>query len=396
MSLAIKFDNDFFNVYSKEHSPKEVKGVPNFEMNIPLVEASVQGDVGLELEMEANSPLPSDGDLEKIMHKGSSWSSIRDGSLRGEFAREFVLARPCKIEGVRPMLEGLFKAIECKRSAVANSNRCSTHVHLNIQGLKINEITAFICLWTLFEDALIDWCGEERKSNHFTLSSKESQATLDAWESFLRYGQQPADRHLKYSALNVLPIWNLGSVEVRCGGAADDAEKPILWATFLHNLLQQAKDVYSNILSIGQDTSERGAFTMLQEVCSRSGDLEGFAEQVLGGKSIQEFNNTCLDSFRRCQSLAYGFPWEAWKELINRQYIPNPFSDKKPSRRARPRPPEVVFDHRPAVHVDRVRTVEAITVDHLSAVNRIREGLGFEPLSTGVYIEYCRQGRLLW
>src|SRR5690606_13809698 len=144
------------------------------------------GKIGLELEIEARSNTPNDGHLERVVSPDTKarWVSVRDGSLRGDYAKEYILSKPINRNELEPMLGGLFDAFKEYRTQLNNSNRCSTHVHLNMTGKKINEVTSIICLWTVFEDALINFCGEQRVKNHFALSSSDVPATLAEWEEF--------------------------------------------------------------------------------------------------------------------------------------------------------------------------------------------------------------------
>ena len=329
-------DKVFFDRYNEVHSKKEKEGIPGFQMNRPLVQVKYTGRIGLELELEASTPTPNDGHLELVQAPTTKarWTGVRDGSLRGDYAREYIVTKPINRDELGPMLHGLFDVFKTMKTKLNNSNRCSTHVHLNMNNKKINEISAVICLWTVFEEAFINWCGEERKANHFAISSGDSNATLNAWENYLRYGHNAWDRNMKYSSLNVLPLFNKGSLEIRCGKAADDAETPLLWATLLDVLVDFAIDNYRYLPRMGQDISERGGAEMFRDLCSKEPILAPMMNDIFevnGGPDA--FNDSCLQGFRYCQNLVYGFPWEKWQELIEKEYIPDPFAKAPATRR---------------------------------------------------------------
>lgn len=342
-------DKDFFSryndVYGKNKGPE---GIPGFQMNKPVASSRYKGRIGLELEIEARSPTPDEGHLDALVSPTTKvkWMAILDGSLRGDYAREYIVNKPINREELRPMLEGLFAMFKTMKSKIDNSNRCSTHVHLNMGGKKINEITAVMCLWTIFEQSLINFCGEERQTNHFALSSSESNATLTAWEQYLRNGHAHWDRNLKYQAMNVLSLFDKGSLEIRCGAAANDAEGPIVWATLLDHLVDFAIERYSKgIPLIGSDLSERGGASLFEELCSRDSVLLPVYDDVIAGSGGNElFNDACLRGFRNCQPIVYGFPWETWHKMIEKEYVPDPFERKAPKVKisragaARPRP----------------------------------------------------------
>lgn len=330
-------DNDFFSRYNDVHD-KESKdvGIPGFQMNRPFVPLNkYKGRIGLELEIESNTPTPNEGYLDSVQGQvtKAKWTTVRDGSLRGDYAREYIVNKPIVREELSPMLNGLFECFAAMRSDIANSNRCSTHVHLNMGGKKINEITAVMCLWTIFEQSLINFCGEERMTNHFALSSSESNATLTAWEQYLRYGHANWDRNLKYQAMNVLPLFDKGSIEIRCGAAADDAQGPIIWATLLDEMVDFAINNYSKSLPrLGMDISERGGCEIFGAICDKDPVLKDLFEKVVKPIGRVDFDEMAVRGFRNCQSLVFSFPWDSWIKLIEKEYVPDPFASTKPSR----------------------------------------------------------------
>lgn len=337
-------DKDFFSRYNEEFAAKEKQGIPGFQMNRPVVTAKFPGRIGLELEIEARSQTPTDGHLEDVISPDTKarWTTVRDGSLRGDYAKEYILTKPCNRNELPFMLNTLFERFKGLKTRVDNSNRCSTHVHLNMSGKRVNEITAIICLWNMLEESLIKYCGEQRVQNHFAISSLESRDTLQAWEDYLRHGHTHWDRNLKYSSLNVLPLWDKGSIEIRCGAAADEASGPIQWATLLDVLVDYACDNYSYLPQMGADLSERGGVQIFEAICTKEEVLAPLFAKVLeeaGG--ADPFNDQCLRGFRNCQGLVFGFPWEKWKTLIEKEYIPDPFAKPAPktARGARVRIP---------------------------------------------------------
>ena len=325
-------EEDFFNNYEKTRKKEE--GIPNVIMNAPMVPRGKAGDIGLELEVEASNALPRDGQIDGVVAKttGAMWNAKADGSLRGN-ALEYVVSTPINADEVPFMVNGLFDAFTKNRTKLANTNRCSTHVHINIGGLTVDQITAILALWTTFEEPLIQWCGEARVNNHYSLSSNNSRTMLEAWELFLNTGQTRWAEGVKYSALNILTINNFGSLEFRCGPAADKPEVPIKWALFLYALCSYAKNKYRDLHNIPRDLSELGGAQLLEQICKESG-LEEFYKEVLAPFSEREFNDMTLQGFRNAQNIVLGFPWERWSELIRREYVPQPFAGKKKADKA--------------------------------------------------------------
>jgi len=322
-------DEEFFSQYNKAAAKEKVQGIPNVIMNQPLVQNAYEGTIGLELEVEATMALPRDGHLDfRAPRTGVRWTGVTDGSLRGE-AREYIFSGPARRDEVPDLVNRLFKSFSDLKSGVENSNRCSTHVHINMKGRTVNELTSIIALWGTFEDMLIAWNGEERVSNHFCLGIKDSGSLVQAWEQYLRSGYFAGlgeDRHgLKYMAFNILPLWRKGSFEIRCGGAPNDAKTVITWATFVDTFVEYAYTRYPDPTQIASDLSERGGYAIFSDICK---DFPEFLSEVVG-PDIEGFDEKALNGFRLVQPLVLGFPWPTWLGLINREYIPNPFEKPK-------------------------------------------------------------------
>lgn len=324
-------DEEFFANYSKSQKKKE--GIHGIKMNAPLVTNSYTGTIGLELEMEASNRLPTGGYLEKIVAPETKavWNAINDGSLRGE-AKEYIFTAPCTIDELPYMVNGLFGVFRDFKTKLNNSNRCSTHVHINMKGRTINQATSVLAVWGIFEEALVNWCGIERKTNHFALSLQDANSVIKTWDDYLKFGNHGNwSRELKYSALNILTLWDKGSFEFRCGAAADTPDVPIVWGTFLHYFVDLVCQKYKNPASIAYAISERGALEMFEEICELGQPtLNQFKTDVIqinGGQDA--FNVMCLRGFRNVQGLCLGFPWDRWMPLIEKEFVPNPFESSK-------------------------------------------------------------------
>lgn len=312
---------------------KGTKGIPNFDMNRPYPPKNSLSDIGLELEVEPARGfiLPGQGQLGAIAAKttGAQWTVHQDGSLRNG-GLEYVLSTPCREDELQGLLEGLYGVFKFTGAKLNLTNRCSTHVHVNVGGYKVNEMTAAIILWTMFEEQLVNFCGEQRKTNHFCLTAKDSPATLRSWEQFLQTGQVRFNDGIKYSALNIRPITTQGSLEYRCMRAEQSPELLILWAKFCLALTRYARK-YKNPSLIANELSERSGLDMFMEICESSGIID-FGELVLRAEGNEDFSRMSIEGFRRCQNLCLGFPWSDWEPLIEAEHIPNPFEVKPKNR----------------------------------------------------------------
>ncbi|MBU6231631.1 amidoligase family protein [Patescibacteria group bacterium] len=313
------------------------KMIPHFEMNRPVAPSNGLADVGLELEMEGRG-LPSAGAVAGLIapKSNSTWITHNDGSLRGE-SLEYVLERPCFGNEIEHMVGGLYTYFG--RTRFNLSNRCSTHVHVNIGGYKVNELTSVILLWSIFEDMLVRWCGEQRTTNHFCLGFKDTNATVDAWDRGLKDGDFNFTEGMKYTALNLRPIFERGSVEFRTMRAEEKPDNIIEWAKFCLALVRFAKQNYKNPYDIAHALSERGGLEMFANICESGGISGDFFDGVIGLPGNENFNILSVENFRRTQKLALGYPWYDWIPEIDKVHVPNPFGRGVPEapQPARPR-----------------------------------------------------------
>ena len=314
-------------------SSEAVSGIPGFKMNRPLPPTYVTGDVGIEIEVEGRGLPPCPTTTCKTT--GGRWMPHADGSLRGE-ALEYVFDRPVSIDSVDSLVGGLYSSFKENKTVLTLSNRCSTHVHLNVSDWRVNHLSSFLALWAAIEPILIDWCGTERKTNHFCLGLEDTTATLDAWVDFLKTGVLHFREGLKYTALNPRHLLDFGSLEVRIAKGMEDPAPVIAWAKFLWAFRNYVLENFPNPASVPEYVSVRQPTGIIQDVCA-FGNLEGFDRELL--EAADEPNLRGFECFRDAQIICYAFPWDTWMPMITREYVPNPFGSetKRPSEiRTRP------------------------------------------------------------
>ncbi len=324
----------FADILREQPNKNTFELAPGNMINLPCWGGGkVDGDVGIELEIEGEN-LPGFANLGGVVSPDlqRTWHAKPDGSLRGGL--EYVLSGPVKTTEVRYMVKGLFDKFKDIGSQLNNSNRCSTHVHVNVSDLKINQLTSVIALWCTLQSAFIPWHGEQRVVNHFCLSARDEESMLDAWLDYLRLGSPPgAGRRdgIKYTALNILPIFTQGSVEFRCGGAPDDEDKVVWWAKLCNAIVRYAADNYKNPMDFGYAISEQGPEEILRRVVEAANLGPLTTERVLSELLPRDntFHYDAMSDFRDVQPLLYTIPWDSLMDEINKENIPNPFVVKK-------------------------------------------------------------------
>lgn len=194
------------------------------------------GDIGLEIELEMEG-------CPYIRAPASKhWIRTSDGSLRGE-GYEYVLREPVPIDSVPEAMHRLYKLFECPHNMPV-SDRCGVHVHINVQRLTPLEIFNFVCLYLVFEDLLIEWCGPERMGNLFCLRSRDSlmpgfwltQVAKDI-DKLPMYFKSDV---VRYASLNLASLFKYGSLEFRGMRTPENWDDILTWVNILWKLREGA------------------------------------------------------------------------------------------------------------------------------------------------------------
>lgn len=193
--------------------------------------------VGLELEIENFNP-EADRWFE-------GFSFTEDGSLRstdGGIGIEAITA-PVETQFVRDLLIGFFA--EYNISPKNYTERCSTHVHANVDNLTPEQLATLCLIYQTVESLLFLYVGDERDKNIFcvpwnqcNLSYNIVQRVIDAPKS-----DSPFRNWQKYSALNLIPIVTQGSVEFRHLGGTCDIDKIMEWIALISCMFKYAQEV---------------------------------------------------------------------------------------------------------------------------------------------------------
>ena len=251
-------------------------------------------DVGVEIEVEGHS-----------LYKGhlDYWYVEHDGSLRGEDNAEYVLREPLSQEGLKEALLEINKTFELHKAEVDMSRRTSTHVHINCTQLSMIELFNFITLLLIFEESLVDWCGDERNGNLFCLQSKDAEGMLQNLKKFAKGKEKGhlAD-DIRYSAINLAALNKYGTVELRSLEGTLDTTRILTWVGVLLQLREVAK-TFENPMDIISNLSLEAPRAFSKRML---GKYTKFL--FVGKKRIRKV----LDGARRAQDIAYTVDWEIW------------------------------------------------------------------------------------
>lgn len=205
-----------------------------------------QGDIGIEIELEADNLPPSEA-------VGPIWRKEADASLRGE-SGEFVLDRPLPYAGLDKAFRKLDKAFRDHGTRVRPTYRAGIHVHINVQDLTPVQLVTFISSYFMLEEVLLRFCDSSRLGNHFCLRMSDASFSLDAIVDFIMREDIALlnNEDLRYASLNLTSLFRYGSIEFRALESTLDYDKIKVWAGVLYRLKEFAQFIASPVDLLGQ------------------------------------------------------------------------------------------------------------------------------------------------
>lgn len=182
----------------------------------------------------------------KLIIPIDGWEGHVDNSLRN-FGREFVLQKPLDFNQLMDALDRFGEATKGVKF-IKNAPATSVHVHVNMLPERPTTMANFLTLYTLFENVLVDYSGESRRSNLFALPMRVSGFTNHNLVALLRLLDDGIlhyvtfdPRSIKYSALNIAPLNTQGSVEIRSFRGETDVGEIKAWVSILNKMLEYAR-----------------------------------------------------------------------------------------------------------------------------------------------------------
>lgn len=187
------------------------------ECEYPLVDKNCL--VGIEVEIENMPKAPPAPIL---------WKLTDDGSLRNH-GREYI-SWPVRDKQIEYALRLLFKTIGATNYEF--SQRCSIHVHMNARTMQVDQLRAMILLYIVFERALFAFVGHNREKNIHCVPLHDSNITY-TFDAILNGTTRPQHAWMKYTALNLVPLQDKGTIEFRHMHGTDDMAKIMVWINLL-------------------------------------------------------------------------------------------------------------------------------------------------------------------
>lgn len=259
------------------------------------------GDLfGLELECEGKNVDFGNDDPELIR----DWRPERDGSLRNNHGSscEWIFNGPAVYKKAVERVETLFSYFTKRKAKLVTSNRTSTHVHYNMGDKNAYQLVNMFILFSICEDILDRYCGEDRRGNLFCLSSRHAEAQLrwveDACFGYGNFAQIREDH--RYCSLNLAAINKFGTVEFRGMRGLDNKEDIIEWLTILNSFCEYGCYTMKSPVEIVEKISKNGPRGFIEEVFGKPN-----AQKLTAGLSDDYLNVSVFEGLRLVQMLCY-------------------------------------------------------------------------------------------
>ena len=171
------------------------------------------------------------------------WIGNSDGSLRN-FGVEFIFKEPLDYEDTIKALRDFGEKTK-DIPFLEGQPSTSVHAHLNFGPERLLTLANFIVVWTMYENLLLDFCGETRRSNLFASGIRTTEGIRDNYirlfqsiEKGMGNGVVFTDGNVKYATLNLAALARFGSLEVRCFRGTTKVEEIIEWIGILNRLME--------------------------------------------------------------------------------------------------------------------------------------------------------------
>ena len=166
------------------------------------------------------------------------WGVTEDGSLRNS-GREFI-STPFSCDALIEAFKGLHTpGVLTLSTQVENfSERTSVHVHVNCLDVETTKVKDILMWYALFEPYFFMMVNPNRKDNIHCVQL--NQTTLP--EFYKRPLEVLTSKWTKYTALNLLPLKEFGTIEFRHMHGTSDAVLIESWVRTLKNLWEYGQN----------------------------------------------------------------------------------------------------------------------------------------------------------
>ena len=185
-----------------------------------LTKGPLVSDTQMGVELELENPSSN-------FRNVKGWRMETDGSLRNGI--EYVFDGPKGGSALIDRLDAM--DAELRANPCSPTFRCSTHVHMDVRNFDMPQLKKLLAAYCIFEDVMFDHVDLIRRNSNFctplfvndsplVFAVKSLNQLADGIPASLENGIfRSLSRWSKYSAFNLQPTNNYGSVEFRGGHA---------------------------------------------------------------------------------------------------------------------------------------------------------------------------------
>ena len=210
---------------------KDQFGLSNIYLQRRGLDQAASFVAGAELEIEAvmdfsHSYVEDNGIVVEI-----------DGSLRNN-GKEFLLAPSYLADSVSKFM---FTHQHVSLGNNPFSARTSVHVHVNCMYSTVEQVRTLLLLYAIFEPLAFAYAGTERKNNIHCMPLNSTYMP----NTYYKPLPDLVEGWHKYTALNLCPLRELGTVEFRHLGGTSDPVRYQEWLKFICTLWTAAHEIGS-------------------------------------------------------------------------------------------------------------------------------------------------------
>lgn len=181
-----------------------------------------------------------------------------DGSLRNH-GFEYI-TQPMTYSNAAHCLSTFFT-----RSKVTDANyseRCSVHVHTNCLDLTIEQLTSLLLLYQTFERVLFNFIGHDRDKNIFCVPWSQTTLHYGVAARLVKGDTSAVHQWQKYTAVNLLPLLEQGTIEWRHMHGNCDLQYILKWMNIIGNMYRVARaqpltDIKKEIVELNTNSQYR-------------------------------------------------------------------------------------------------------------------------------------------
>lgn len=197
-----------------------------FGLNSSSLNSAREFYAGVECEIESV----------KEQEEFEGFMCTEDGSLRNHGVE--YISVPLQKDKLLDCFSNLHANLEFYNPEEAFSSRTSTHVHINCRALQPEQTKTLVLLYALYEEFFFAMVEQDRRGNIHCVPLTETHLP----GNYAMPIEKLCGRWHKYTALNILPLQKLGTVEFRHLQGTSDVVLFGEWLQVLENLWKLSQE----------------------------------------------------------------------------------------------------------------------------------------------------------